>query len=188
MSIISITTSAAYLPTFQKSLHVIFDEALPQLLTPDGVIFLNGHITRQDKEAEEIRVIDLGSGDGRVVLEASRRGYCAVGYEINPLLVLISKLWNAFCEIRMSERIRGSASFYVKDIWDISAAEIGEARLIFVYGLGPIMQRLAEKLHKEGHPNLIVVSNVFEIKSTLWQRVYHNQEVNVHIYKRRKVQ
>ena len=35
-------------------------------------------------------LLELGSGDGRVLREAASRGLNAVGYEINPLLVLVS--------------------------------------------------------------------------------------------------
>lgn len=38
------------------------------------------------------RVIDLGSGDGTVLRIASSLGAKATGYEINPLLVLLTKL------------------------------------------------------------------------------------------------
>lgn len=37
-------------------------------------------------------LVDIGSGDGVVLREASRLGARAVGYEINPVLVLISRL------------------------------------------------------------------------------------------------
>lgn len=37
-------------------------------------------------------LVDLGSGDGVVLLEAARRGAKAYGYELNPILVLVSKL------------------------------------------------------------------------------------------------
>ncbi len=36
-------------------------------------------------------LVDIGSGDGIVLREASRRGAKAVGYEIHPLLVVIAK-------------------------------------------------------------------------------------------------
>jgi len=36
-------------------------------------------------------LVDVGSGDGRIVLEAARRGYKAHGVELNPWLVLYSK-------------------------------------------------------------------------------------------------
>lgn len=37
-------------------------------------------------------VVDLGSGTGSVIAIAARRGATVVGYEINPILVVISKL------------------------------------------------------------------------------------------------
>lgn len=36
-------------------------------------------------------VVDIGSGDGVVLREVSRRGATAIGYEIHPLLVLVSR-------------------------------------------------------------------------------------------------
>ena len=38
------------------------------------------------------KVVDLGSGDGRVVLEFARKGVEVHGYEINPLLVFCGSL------------------------------------------------------------------------------------------------
>ncbi len=36
-------------------------------------------------------ILDLGSGDGRVVIEFAKKGIGAVGFEINPFLVIYSK-------------------------------------------------------------------------------------------------
>lgn len=50
------------------------------------------------KAFEEIRLggndvlIDLGAGDGKIVLEAARRGATAVGYELSPIMWFIAKL------------------------------------------------------------------------------------------------
>src|SRR5882672_3428464 len=38
------------------------------------------------------KVVDLGSGDGRIVIAFARNGIDAHGYEISPALVLWSKL------------------------------------------------------------------------------------------------
>lgn len=38
-------------------------------------------------------MLELGSGDGRVVRAAAKRGWRVVGIELNPLLVLISRLY-----------------------------------------------------------------------------------------------
>src|SRR5579872_2858900 len=37
------------------------------------------------------KIIDLGSGDGRILIACAERGASAVGYEINPLLVKRSR-------------------------------------------------------------------------------------------------
>src|SRR5690242_17121198 len=38
------------------------------------------------------KMVDLGSGDGRIVIEFAKRGIESHGYEINPILVFISRL------------------------------------------------------------------------------------------------
>ena len=38
-------------------------------------------------------MLELGSGDGRVLLAAAKRGWNVVGIELNPLLVLFSKIY-----------------------------------------------------------------------------------------------
>lgn len=37
-------------------------------------------------------LVDIGSGDGIVLRQAAARGAAAVGYELNPLLVLLSRM------------------------------------------------------------------------------------------------
>lgn len=39
-------------------------------------------------------LVDIGSGDGSVLREAAKRGARAVGYELNPILVLVSRWLN----------------------------------------------------------------------------------------------
>src|SRR3990167_5041232 len=37
-------------------------------------------------------VVDLGSGDGRLLFAAAEKGAYAVGYEINPFLIVLTRL------------------------------------------------------------------------------------------------
>ncbi len=37
-------------------------------------------------------MLELGSGDGRVLKAAAKRGWKVVGYELNPILVVVSKI------------------------------------------------------------------------------------------------
>ncbi len=54
-------------------------------------------------------VLDLGSGDGSVLIAAAKRGARATGYEINPLLALISK-WR-------SRRYRQLVTIHWANMW-----------------------------------------------------------------------
>ena len=71
---------------------------LPIILTKGGAPY----IPSGEKEVDKIislakikpgdRVVDLGSGDGRIVIGFAKQGTEAHGYEVNPILVLWSKL------------------------------------------------------------------------------------------------
>ena len=39
-------------------------------------------------------VLDAGSGDGLVLRIAAKKGARAIGYELNPLLILVSRVWS----------------------------------------------------------------------------------------------
>ncbi|OBS64401.1 hypothetical protein A6R68_07063, partial [Neotoma lepida] len=56
-------------------------------------------------------LVDIGSGDGRIVIAAAKEGFPAVGYELNPWLVWYSRYraWR--------EGVHGSAKFYISDLW-----------------------------------------------------------------------
>ncbi|XP_042095823.1 adenine nucleotide translocase lysine N-methyltransferase isoform X3 [Ovis aries] len=64
------------------------------------------------------KTVDLGSGDGRIVLAAHRCGLCpAVGYELNPWLVGLARLraWRAGCA--------GSVRYHREDLWKLPLLE-----------------------------------------------------------------
>lgn len=57
-------------------------------------------------------MLELGSGDGRVMLAAAKRGWRVVGIELNPLLVFISRLYT--WRYRRSVRIIWGSYFTVR--------------------------------------------------------------------------
>lgn len=57
-------------------------------------------------------LLELGSGDGRVALAAAKRGWKVVGIELNPLLIIISKLYT--WRYRRQVRILWGSYFAVK--------------------------------------------------------------------------
>ncbi|XP_059272869.1 ATP synthase subunit C lysine N-methyltransferase isoform X10 [Mustela nigripes] len=60
-------------------------------------------------------LVDIGSGDGRIVIAAAKAGFRAVGYELNPWLVWYSRYraWR--------EGVQDSAQFYISDLWKTGA-------------------------------------------------------------------
>ncbi|XP_028914538.1 adenine nucleotide translocase lysine N-methyltransferase isoform X2 [Ornithorhynchus anatinus] len=65
------------------------------------------------------KVVDLGSGDGRIVLEASRRGFHpAVGYELNPWL-----LWLAQFHAWRARRRAPAVTYHREDLWRVNLSD-----------------------------------------------------------------
>uniref|UniRef100_A0A8C3W2J8 ATP synthase c subunit lysine N-methyltransferase n=1 Tax=Catagonus wagneri TaxID=51154 RepID=A0A8C3W2J8_9CETA len=62
-------------------------------------------------------LVDIGSGDGRIVIAAAKEGFTAVGYELNPWLVWYSR-YRAW-----QEGVQGSATFYISDLWKMPQLE-----------------------------------------------------------------
>jgi SAM-dependent methyltransferase len=97
-------------------------------------------------------VYDIGSGDGRVLFAAAKKGAIAVGLEINPFLVWYTKL-----KAYLSPQ-RGLVHARWADLWKTSVAD---ADLVFVYLIPWKMHILADKLRKELPKGATVVTNSF---------------------------
>lgn len=99
---------------------------------------------RLAKLKKGMKIYDLGSGDGRLLVLAAKKGCTAVGFEINPFLVILSRLrW-----LRVEW----------KNFWH---ADISDADVVFVYLLPWRMDKLAKFLKKQLKPEALVVSNSF---------------------------
>lgn len=101
-----------------------------------------------------MRVADLGSGDGRIVVAMGQAGAMCVGFEINPVLVWYSR-WK-IRKLGLQDRIEIRTS----DFWrqDLSGYDV-----VIVFGISHVMNRLAEKLKKELKPGSTVISNAFSL-------------------------
>jgi len=97
-------------------------------------------------------IIDLGSGDGAFALQAAKRGYKVIGYEINPLLVIIARF--------RTHKYRRQVTIYLRDFWRI---ELPQSDAIYVFLIERYMQKLKEKLASEVQKPTFVVSHVFKI-------------------------
>lgn len=98
-------------------------------------------------------VVDLGSGDGRIVLTAAQRyGARGLGLDIDPELVEGS---NA------EAKKRGLADKVTFRTQDVLKARLDDATVVTLYLLPGLMQHLQSKLAKELKPGTRVVSHDF---------------------------
>lgn len=98
------------------------------------------------------RAVDLGSGDGRIVIEMAKAGAEAHGYEYNPLLVWWSRL-----KIKKAG-LSSKAFIHRADFW---RRDLSEFSVITVFGINYIMGRLEKKIAKEALPGLRIASYIF---------------------------
>jgi len=119
------------------------------------------------------KVYDLGSGNGKLLLLAAQKGAIAVGFEINPILVLFSNIRTFFSPYKDNVRT------ILKDFW---LADIHDADVVFVYLLPWRMEKLAQKLKEETQPGTVIVSNSFIFPK--WKVLRQDVDHHVYVFKR----
>jgi SAM-dependent methyltransferase len=98
-------------------------------------------------------VIDLGSGDGRNVIGAARRGAQALGVEYNPDMVELSR------RIAAKEGVADKAKFVHGDMFE---ADISRATVLALFLLPDNMRKLKQKFLGL-RPGARIVTNGYEI-------------------------
>jgi hypothetical protein len=106
------------------------------------------------KVTSEDHVIDLGSGDGRTVIAAAKRGARAHGIEFNPDMVELSKRNAA------SAGVAARATFAKADIFE---SDFSQATVITMFLLPQINLKLRPKL-LDLKPGTRIVSNSFTME------------------------
>jgi SAM-dependent methyltransferase len=99
-------------------------------------------------------VMDLGSGDGRNVIAAARRGARGRGVEYNPDMVALSR------RIAAKEGVDGKAVFVQGDMYE---ADISEATVLALFLLPENLTRLTPKF-LDLKPGSRIVANGFGIE------------------------
>lgn len=114
-------------------------------------------------------VVDLGSGDGRIVIELAKHAKEAHGYEINPLLVLISI-------INIKRAGVKNAHIHWKSMWH---EDFSRYNLITIYCSGHIMGNLEEKLQKEAKKGTRILMNYYHFPT--WKPKKKKQDAYLYI-------
>jgi len=99
-------------------------------------------------------VIDLGSGDGRTVITAAKRGSKALGIEYNPDMVELSKRNAA------KEGVSDKATFMKADLFE---SDFSQAQVITMFLLPSINLKLRPKI-LDLKPGTRIVSNSFDME------------------------
>lgn len=135
---------APYLPTRKRQANL----ALDMLNLKKGEVF-----------------VDLGCGDGIVLIEAAKRGLDCYGYELNPLVWLIARL----------RTLRyGNVHVYCRNFWNTTLPK--QTAGVFVFLLDKYMIRLNQKLAHELPKGSALLSYTFQIPNkkptTVHQALY----------------
>lgn len=97
-------------------------------------------------------IIDLGSGDGRILVQAAKRSARVIGYEINPFLVWFSRL-----RLRQFGK---RATIFNKNLLQ---ADLKEATVIFIFGIEKLMPKIAQLIKTQGRAELKIISFAFDL-------------------------
>lgn len=142
-----------------------FDDNLdvPYVPTPQQVV--DGMLKLADVKKGDT-VIDLGCGDGRIVVTAAKLGARAVGYDLNPERIKEAN------ENARQAGVTDRAKFFEKNLFE---AEIKDASVVTLYLLPSVNEKLKPRLQKELKPGTRIVSHSFSMGD--WKPV-KEQEVD----------
>jgi hypothetical protein len=112
-------------------------------------------------------LLDLGSGDGRMLKLAAERGIRCIGYELNPILAGYSWL--------RTWRYRHLVSVKCASYW---RGVLPQCDAMYIFLLQPYMARLDHKLTHE----LITPTPVLSFVYTFPGRKPHKQQKGLHLY------
>ena len=129
-----------------------FQLDVPYAGTPDEVVQLMLQIAQVGPSDT---VMDLGSGDGRIVIAAAQRfGARGIGVDINPEHVERGRY------AAESAGVSGRVRFVRADLFDI---DISEATVVTLYLLRHVNLELRDRLRNELRPGSRVVSRQFDM-------------------------
>lgn len=116
-------------------------------------------------------LVDLGSGDGRIVVAAAKRGATALGVELGTDLVRRAR------EAARFEGVEDRARFLRADLF---AAPIRDADVVTLYLLPAVNLRLRPKLLTELRAGSRIVSHAFAMGD--WRPDAHREVAGANVY------
>ncbi|XP_036323554.1 ATP synthase subunit C lysine N-methyltransferase [Rhagoletis pomonella] len=124
------------------------------------------------------KLLDIGSGDGRIVVAAAKNGILADGVELNPWLVWYSRL------SALRQGVKRQTRFYRRDLWKYSVAPYD---YIVIFGVEQMMKDLESKLIAESKENAKIIACRFPLPGLQPQSVAGDGIDTVWFYNLNKV-
>jgi SAM-dependent methyltransferase len=145
-------TAAALSLVVPAPSHAWDDGVTPFVVTPDAVVDRMLHLA-QPRAGE--RLIDLGSGDGRIVIQAAKRfGARGLGVDIDPRLVKLAQ------DNAKRAGVEGLTTFEVRDLFE---TELRGASVISMYLLPEVNRQLLPRLLDQLKPGARIVSHDYDL-------------------------
>ncbi|NMB69847.1 hypothetical protein GYA27_01420 [candidate division WWE3 bacterium] len=134
--IFPLSRGAPYVPTSQKTIMSLIE-------------ILNGYGVASFKKA-----VDLGSGDGRIIIALSAIGLSCDGIEQNKLLFKLSK-----------RKLKNLKLLNISNVFNTNFLKynLSDYDLVTLFQIPYIMPKLKNKLLKELKPNSLICSYSFKI-------------------------
>lgn len=145
------------------------DADVPYVPTPIEVV--EGMLDMAGLKPGE-RLIDLGSGDGRIPRAAARRGANALGVEIDAGLVARAR------SLTRLDGLEARARFVRDDLFTVS---LRDADVVTLYLLPEVNERLKSKILNEMKPGAQVISHAFDMGD--WPPDEHREIADKHVYR-----
>lgn len=144
---------------FGLIIFLIFFKFYTQVWQPGAIYFPTtslavNQMLKFSQVSSKDTLIDLGSGDGRILIAAARLGARAIGYETNPFLVRKSR------RFIHQAKLDNFAKVYWKSFWQ---ADFSEATVVTVYLLPHLINRLQRLIEKEVNHPIRLVSNDYPL-------------------------
>ena len=128
------------------------DGTVPYVTSPEAVVERMLYLA-QPKAGE--RLVDLGSGDGRIVIEAAKRfGAQGLGVDIDPQLVRLAT------ENARRAGVEALARFEVRDIFE---TDLRGVDVVTMYLLPEVNRKLVPRFIEQLRPGARIVSHDYDI-------------------------
>jgi SAM-dependent methyltransferase len=134
---------------------------VPFVPTPEAVV---DKMLEVAKVGPNDVVYDLGSGDGRIVIAAAKKGARAVGIDIDPQRIR---------EARENAREAGVQKRVEFRQGDLFKADLSGATVVTLYLLSRVNEKLRPKLLSELKPGTRIVSHAFDMGDWKPESVEH---------------